>query len=109
MSRACELSPGIMEVDKSLFKDDTHFVKLIIKIRKNMKNFKRMKQFPRGLIPDGNTLTLIVSCLVWGIPDYGTTAYIISETKEETEDERKLVEENKDPLDQNEITTMINN
>ena len=108
LSRACELSPGILDIDKSLYNIDEEFTKLCGKILLAMSKYKDIKEFPRALIPKGNILSAIVSFADGGIPAYGANAYILSE-KGEVKDTKKHMEMNQDKLKESldEITTTM--
>ena len=52
LSRACEISPGTTDIDKSLFHLDETFTRLCGKVLQAMAKYKEILPFPRSLIPE---------------------------------------------------------
>ena len=109
LSRACEISPGTTDIDKSLLPLDEEFTRLCGKILQSMSKYKNILPFPRSLIPENNKLSAIVSFADGGIPAYGMTAYILSERRKEDEKTTKFLEKNTDKIENtlDEITTTL--
>ena len=110
LSRACEISPGTGDIDRSLFHLDENFTRLCGRVLQNMARYREILPFPRSLIPENNKLTAIVTLADGGIPAYGMTGYVVSEERNEspTKDTKSL-EKNTNKLEETleEMTTSM--